>query len=98
MSYLETRVARKIPTTKGELIDKSGASVKVRFSLTQYQKYVEGIPTLRSADGTLQFKDQNEAWTAMDGELRTLKGGGIQANVYVDTVGSFRVTGPVNEI
>jgi hypothetical protein len=98
VAYRETKVVKRIPGASGKLIDKTGTSVKVRFSLIQHQDYVDGIPTLSSADGTIEFKDQHQAWAAMDGELRTLEGGGIQASVYIASMDTFKVTGPVNEI
>lgn len=98
MTRRERRVIRSISKTDGLLTDKSGASLEVRFSLTQWQNYIDDIPSLRSAAGSIEFKDTNQAWSAMNGELKTLTGGGIQANVYVVTINTFKVTGPVNDI
>jgi len=98
MERRERRVVRSIPGTNGTLTDEAGAIVKVRFSLTQWQDFIDNIPTLKSAVGSIEFKDTHEAWSAMDGKLRTLTGGGIRANVYVDTSSTFKVTGPVVDI
>lgn len=95
MARRERRVVRSISGQNGTLTDDAGAVVKVRFSLTQWQDFIDNLPTLRSAEGSLEFKDTQEAWRATDGKLRTLTGGGIRASIYVVSSKTFKVTGPV---
>src|ERR1017187_3362028 len=95
MTRPERRVVKSISGKSGVLTDKTGAALEVRFSLTPWQDYVDDIPTLKSAAGSIEFKDARQAWSAMGGKLSTLIGGGIQADVYVDTMSTFKVTGPV---
>jgi len=100
----ERRVVKRILGKNGVLTDKAGKSAKVRFSLTQCQDYLDGLPSIQSADGSIEFQNARESLGAIDGELRTLTGAGIETKVYIDSMGApdpkgtFKVTGPVNDI
>ena len=95
----ETKAIRRINKQDGTLTDRAGIVANVCFSLMQTQDYVDGLPTLRSAQGTLEFEKTSEAWDMFHSpEKKTLKGGGIQAEVLVVSVDSFRVTGALNDI
>jgi hypothetical protein len=95
----ETRVVREIDGGDGTLTDKAGVTVQVRFSLTQTQDFIDGIPAVRSAEGSLEFKNISDAWAMLRSpETKTLRGGGIQAEVIVETAESFEVIGSVEDI
>ena len=95
----ETKVLREIPETDGTLTDETGSTVEVRFTLTQTQDFIDGIPTLRSAHGTIEFRNTSEGWRMFNSSAKkTLKGGGIVAEVFVASLDTFRVAGPVNDI
>ena len=95
----ETKVLREIAKTDGTLTVESGSTVEVRFTLTQTQDFIDGIPTLRSAFGTIEFKNMKEAWRIFNSSAKkTLRGGGIEAEVFIASLDSFRVAGPLNEI
>lgn len=95
----ETKEVRRISNQKGTITDKAGLAVKVRFSLIQTQDFVDGIPTLRNAEGNLEFENRADAWKMTSApESKTLKGGGIEAQVLVLSEHSFSVTGPIKDI
>lgn len=94
----ERRVVKRIVDKPGILIDESGAQVKVQFSLTQWQDFIDELPSLRSAGGSVAFQTASEAWAASDGKKRTLRGGGIEAEIYVESTDTFKVTGPVKDL
>lgn len=95
----ETREIRRIDDQEGTLTDKAGKTAKVRFSLVQTEDFIDEVAMLRSASGTLEFESRSEAWAMTEsGENKTLKGGGIQAEVLVISIDSFRVTGAIKDI
>ena len=95
----ETKVLREIAKTDGTLTDETGNTVEVRFTLTQTQDFVDGIPTLRSAHGTIEFRNMSEGWRMFNSSAKkTLKGGGIEAEVFIASLDSFRVAGPLNDV
>lgn len=94
----ERRVVRHIIDKPGTLTDDAGNLLNVQFSLTQWQDFIEDLPSLRSAAGSISFETDTEAWAAADGKKRTLRGAGIEAEVYVVSTDSFKVTGPVRDV
>ncbi len=44
----ETNILRTIPKTDGTLTDETGNTVEVRFTLTETQDFVDGVPTQNS--------------------------------------------------
>jgi hypothetical protein len=95
----ETRVTRRINWQKGILKDKAGLVVKVQFNLIQTQDFLDGMPMLKRAEGSLEFESGSDAWnmTSMP-ESKTLVGGGIRAEVIVMSENSFKTTGPIVDI
>jgi hypothetical protein len=94
----ETRIIRQIDRAEGALTNKAGKTVPVRFSLTQTQAIIGGIPSLRSAQGTLEFASNADADLMFSSRhSQTLKGGGIEAEVFVISYRSFKVTGPIKD-
>jgi hypothetical protein len=64
----------------------------------QYQDFADGIPSLRSAEGSIAFQTQMEGWKMLESpENKTMKGGGIEAEVLIVSMDAFKVTGPVTE-
>jgi hypothetical protein len=95
----ETREVRRVSNQQGTITDKAGSAVKVRFSLTQTQDFVDGIPTLRSGEGSLDFESRGDAWKMTSTpESKTLAGGGIKAEVLVISEVWFKTTGPIVDI
>ena len=95
----ETREIRRINAQRGTITDKAGSVANVRFSLIQYQDFIDDLPMLKSAKGTVEFESRGEAWTmTAEPESKTLKGGGIEAQVLVLSEDSFSVTGPIRDI
>lgn len=98
MSY-ESKVVRRVAETDGLLTNKAGTTMKVRFSLVERQAYEDGVPMLRSAEGTLEFENRADGWAMVQSpENKTLTGGGIQAEVLLISTDSFGVTGEVKDI
>ncbi len=94
-----SRVVREIQNQRGTLTGTDGKAVEVRFSLVQWQDSVDGIPTLKHANGSIQFKSRGDSWSAVaEGSAKTLEGGGIRAQVIVVSSDSFTVTGPVTDL
>lgn len=93
----EKRLVREVGISKGTLTDSSGNQLRVTFNLNQWQDFIDGIPSLRSAGGWIQFKNRNDAFKSTDGKKWTLEGGGIRADVFVVSDDRFRVTGPVHD-
>jgi hypothetical protein len=78
--------------SKGEIV------AKVRFSLSQWQEFIDDIPGMRSASGTIEFEKTAEASSFFESiGSATLRGGGIEAQILVLSLDQFRVTGPVTE-
>lgn len=99
MSRRGSKIVREINNQKGMLKDANGNVVNVRFSLVQWQDYVDDVPTLRHANGSIQFDSRNDSWAATaDGTIKTLEGGGIRAQVLVVSSEKFAVTGPVTDL
>ena len=95
----ETREIRRIYNQEGTLTNKAGSVAKVRFSLIQYQDFIDGIEILKHATGTLEFENRVGVWQMTTGpESKTLSGGGIEAQVLVLSEDSFSVTGPIKDI
>jgi hypothetical protein len=95
----ETREIRRIHGAPGTITDKAGVVARVRFSLVQSQDFIDEIPMLKHASGTLQFENRADAWHMTSGpENKTLKGGGIEAQVLVLSEQKFSVTGPITDI
>ncbi len=95
----ETRLLREVDGVVGTLTDKYDNIVWIHFSLQQTQAIINGIPSLRLASGTLEFENGRDAeLMCASAESKTLRGGGIEAQVIVDTTGSFLVIGLVKEI
>jgi|SRR5580698_1612927 hypothetical protein len=95
----ETRLLREVDRLVGTLTDKNDNIVWIYFSLRQTQAIINGIPSLRLASGTLEFENGNDAeLMCASAESKTLRGGGIEAQVIVDVTGSFLVIGLVKEI
>ena len=95
----ETREVRRISNQKGTITDKAGSTVKVRSSLSQTQDFIDGIPMLKSGEGSLEFETRGDAWNMTNTpESKTLRGGGIQAEVLVISEDSFETTGPIVDI
>ena len=92
----ETKIIRKIPLGQGVLMDQFGCTAEIRFNLTETQDFIDEVPGVRRAFGTLKF-DDTEKGRSMYQELenKTLIGGGIHAEVCVVTTESFLVTGSV---
>ncbi|MFZ1939226.1 MAG: hypothetical protein WAU67_09040 [Terracidiphilus sp.] len=83
----------------GTLTNKAGSAAQVRFSLIETQQFVDGFPTLKTAEGTLEFMNIAAAYRMLTApETKTLKGGGIQAEVSITTEDSFSVIGEVKNI
>lgn len=95
----ETRLVREIDRAVGTLTNKSDDTVWIHFTLRQTQAIISGIPSLRLANGTLEFGNTEDA-ELMGGssESKTLRGVGIEAQVIVDTSGSFVVIGQIREM
>ena len=91
-----TKIIRQIPWGQGVLMDQFGCTAEIRFNLTETQDFVDEVPGVRRAFGTLKF-DDTEKGRSMYQELenKTLIGGGIHAEVCVVTTESFTVTGSV---
>ena len=95
----ETRLLREVDRLVGTLTDKNDNIVWIYFSLRQTQAIINGIPSLRLASGTLEFENGNDSeLMCASAESKTLRGGGIEAQVIVDITGSFLVIGLVKEI
>jgi hypothetical protein len=96
---MDKRVVRKIEKTSGVLSNrKSNLFCKVRFDLTQYRRYLNEVPTTRSAHGNIEIDDLDMANTFfVSGDRLTLSGGGIEADVYLRAIDSFIVTGPIRD-
>ena len=63
------------------------------------QDFVDGIPTLRSGHGTIEFRNMREGWRMFSSSAKmTLKGGGIESEVFIASLDSFRVAGPLNDV
>lgn len=94
-----TKVIRKIPWGQGVLMDQFGCTAEIRFNLTETQDFVDEVPGVRRAFGTLKF-DDTEKGRSMYQELenKTLIGGGIHAEVCVVTIESFTVAGSVMKL
>ncbi|MFZ2022021.1 MAG: hypothetical protein WCC31_21045 [Terracidiphilus sp.] len=83
----------------GTLTNKAGSDTTVRFSLIETQHFVDGLPTLRAAEGTLEFMDVAAAYGMLTTpENKTLHGGGIQAEVSLTSEDTFSVIGEVKNI
>jgi hypothetical protein len=71
----------------------------MRFDLTETQDFVDEVPRVRKAFGILEFNDaqrgSNMFFSTGD---KILIGSGIQAEVIVETMDSFRVTGSVAKL
>jgi hypothetical protein len=64
----------------------------VKFSLTQWQPFMDEIPDVPCADGELEFLNVADAFDLRDvAEGVTLEGGGIQAEVALLSLRAFRV-------
>jgi hypothetical protein len=75
-------------------LDGGATSVSVRFSLVQIQKFVDGIPSLRTSQGTITFPDEKTASKLL--KLRDsflLRGAGIEAMILLLSMNEFKVTG-----
>jgi len=95
----ETRVIREIDHAKGTVTDRAGQTVFVRFSLRQTQAIINGIPSLRSASGSLEFDDARDAESMFESApTKTLRDAGIEVEVILDTMRSLIVTGPIKDI
>jgi hypothetical protein len=95
----ETRLLREVDSVAGTLTDKYDNIVWIHFSLRQTQAIINGIPSLRLASGMLEFDNENDTeLMCASAESKTLRGGGIEAQVIVDITGSFLVIGLVKEI
>jgi len=96
---MSKRVIKSISDQAGTL--SKGVNVaKVRFSLTQWQEFIEGtIPGMKSARGTIEFKNSSEAFTFSESSgSALLRGGGIEAKINILSLDTFQVTGPVTDI
>lgn len=89
---------KRILNEPGTLTDKRGNVINVSFSLTQWREYNGNIPGAQSADGSIAFVNSHESWNAADGDKRTLRGGGIEAQVQVKSDKTFVVTGAVKDV
>jgi hypothetical protein len=89
---------KRILNEPGTLTDKRGNVINVSFSLTQWREYNGNIPGAQSADGSIAFENSHESWNAGDGDKRTLKGGGIEAQVQVKSDNTFVVAGAVKDV
>lgn len=95
----ETRLIREIDRAVGTLTDKSDDTVWIHFTLRQTQAIISGIPSLRLASGTLEFNSAEDAeLMCASAESKTLRGDGIEAQVIIDTTGSFLVIGQIREM
>ena len=91
---IENRFMGQGPETCGTLTDKWGRTVPVKFSLTQWQPFMDEIPDVPCADGELEFLNVADAFDLRDvAEGVTLEGGGIQAEVALLSMRAFRVVG-----
>ena len=99
MEQREPRVIRSIAGRSGTLTNKSGSATSVRFSLIETQHFVDGLPSQKTAEGTLEFMNvANASAMTTSPETKTLKGGGIRAEVFVTSEDSFSVSGEVKDI
>ncbi|HUN85077.1 MAG TPA: hypothetical protein VMU48_11900 [Terracidiphilus sp.] len=94
----ERRAVKRILNEPGTLTDKRGNVINVSFSLTQWREYNGNIPGAQSADGSIAFENSQESWNAADGDKRTLKGGGVQAQVQVKSDSRFVVIGALKDL
>ena len=80
-------------------MDRSGNTAEMRFDLTETQDFVDEVPGLRKAFGTIKFSNATKgANMFLSTGDKTLIGSGIQAEVNVITMDSFRVTGSVAKL
>ena len=83
----------------GTLTNKAGSAAHVRFSLVITQHFANGFPAGKTAQGTLEFSNSADAHRMLTTpESKTLKGGGIQAEVSITSEDTFLVIGDVKDI
>ena len=87
-------------SAKTVITDGKGSEAKVRFSLTQWQEFIDDhIPSMKSAKGTIQFEDTAKAFYFFNsGGTALLSGGGIEALVLIITPTAFTVAGPIKDL
>lgn len=96
---LKQKVIRTIGESNGTLTAEDGLSVNVRFTMTQWQEYLDGLPSLKHARGSLEFFNTADAWKmTVQGQKVTLRGAGIEAQVLCTSMDSYVVTGPVADV
>lgn len=99
MEQRESRAIRSMSGQYGTLTNKAGSATTVRFSLIETQHFIDGSPTQKTAEGTLEFTNVADARRMITTpETKTLKGGGIQAEVSIITEDSFSVIGEVKNL
>jgi|ERR1017187_7593241 hypothetical protein len=93
------KIIRKIPLGEGLLMDQSGNTAEMRFDLTETQDFVDDVPGVRKAFGILKFNDSRKGSNMLlsTGD-KILIGSGIQAEVIIVAMDSFRVTGSVAKL
>ena len=94
------KVIRTIPTQTGTISDDNGPKFPVRFSLTEWQEFVNGeLPSVTSARGHIEFEDTAKAFFFMNSlGPHTLRGGGIEVSIIMDRLTEFKVTGPIKDL
>jgi hypothetical protein len=93
------KIIRKIPWGEGLLMDQSGNTAEMRFDLTETQDFFDEVPGVRKAFGVLKFNDaQRGSNMFLSTGDKILIGSGIQAEVIVVAMDSFRVTGSVAKL
>lgn len=92
---------RVIANEEGILMDSSGSTISVQFDLTETQDFVDGFPDLKFAFGNLRFTEQARLLVSLlvlSGNRLVLEGGGIQAEVALNSLNTFTVTSDITEV
>ena len=92
------RTNRVLVDEPGRISVCGGVDIKVRFDLVETQDFVNGHPSLKFSFGNLRYKPrhaQNITLLVRSCTLVTLRGGGIQTTVFLNSEDSFAVIGAV---
>ena len=86
---------------EGVIMDSSGSKINVQFDLTETQDFVDGLPDLEYAFGNLRFAEEAKlllSLLALSCTRLVLEGSGIQAEIALNSLNTFTVTGDTTEI
>jgi hypothetical protein len=87
-----TRSSESFHGEEGFLIEQSGETAEIRFDLKETQEFINNIPGIRKAYGSLRFDEVEKGCNMyVASENKTLIGGGIHAEIIVALMESFRV-------